>query len=276
MNILISGATGLIGTQLCQKLQHHNLYKVSHSSVDFPFDIANKEKVLKAFKTKIIDVIIHLANPPDWYSQDPSYYLPANIIGTINLIELAKLKQARFIFVSSQTVYGAHHLHRGLTEKTQRRPKGWYGLSKYMAEQYLELFHQLTQLPITIFRPVGIFGNGDTRTLVGKFINLAKTNKPLIIFGHGHTKHHFLHVEDAAEAIVKSLRVSKGLEIFNLGSFQVVSHLKIAQFIAQLKPVPIVHQGKEDSLDFYLNTQHQQRVLGLKPDLFFRIKQELS
>ena len=276
MNILISGATGLIGTQLCQKLKRHNVYKVSRSSVDFPLDIANKDKLLKAFKTKTIDVIIHLANPPDWYSQDPSYYAPVNVIGTLNLIELAKLKQARFIFTSSQTVYGTRHLHQGLTETAETKPIEWYGLSKYMAEQYLELFHRLTRLPVTIFRPVGIFGGADTRTLVGKFINLAKGNKPLIIFGHGQTKHHFLHVEDAAEAIFKSLRVSKGFEVFNLGSFQVVSHLKIAQFISQLKSIPTVHQGREKRLDFYLNTHHQQRVLNLRPDLFLRIKQDLS
>lgn len=276
MNILISGATGLIGAQLCQKLQHHNLYRVSNSSVDFPLDISNKDKVFKTFKTKTIDTIIHLANPPDWHSQNPSYYVPVNIIGTLNLIKLAQLKQARFIFTSSQTVYGARHLHRGLTEKAERKPTGWYGLSKYVAEQYLELFHRLTRLPVTIFRPAGIFGGADTRTLVGKFINLAKRNKPLIIFGHGQSKRHFIHIEDAAEAIIKSLRVRKGLEVFNLGSFQVVSNLKIAQFIGQLKSVPIVHQGREKRLDFYLNTQHQLRLLGLKSDLFFRIKQELS
>lgn len=276
MNILISGATGLVGAQLCQKLQHHNLYKVSNSSVDFPLDISNKDKVLKAFKTKTIDTIIHLANPPDWHSQNPSYYVPVNVTGTLNLIELAKLKQARFIFTSSQTVYGARHLHRGLTEKAETKPTEWYGLSKYVAEQYLELFHRLTGLPVTIFRPAGIFGGADTRTLVSKFINLAKRNKPLIIFGHGQTRRHFIHVEDVVEAIIKSLHMRKGFEVFNLGSFQVVFHLKIAQFISQLKSVPIVHQDREKRLDFYLNTRRQQRLLGLKPNLFLRIKQELT
>lgn len=276
MDILISGASGLVGTQLCQKLQHHNLYKVSRSSVDFPLDISNRDKLLKSFKTKSIDTIIHLANPPDWYSENPNYYVPVNVIGTLNLIELAQLKQARFIFTSSQTVYGAHHLRRGLTEKAEARPTGWYGQSKYMAEQYLKVFHHLTRLPVIIFRPAGIFGGADNRTLVGKFISLSNSNNPLVVFGRGYTKRHFIHVDDVAEAIIKSLHVHKGFEVFNLGSFQVVSNLKIAQFISKLKSVPIIHQGKEKRLDFYLNTQHQLRTLGLKPNLFLRIEQELN
>lgn len=276
MNILVSGATGLIGTQLCQKLKRHNVYSVSNTAADYPINIANQGKLLNAFKAKSIDTIIHLANPPDWDSQDPTYYVPTNIIGTLNLIELAKRKQARFIFTSSQTVYGTRHLRRGLTEKAATKPTEWYGLSKYVAEQYLELFHRLTRIPVTIFRPVGIFGGGDTRTLVGKFINLAKRNKPLIVFGPGQTKRHFIHVEDVVEAIIKSLHLRKGFEICNLGSFQVVSNLKIALFISQIKSIPIVHQGREKRLDFYLNTRHQQSLFGLKPDLFLRIKQELN
>lgn len=276
MNILVSGATGLVGTHLCQKLKRHNIYKVSRAAADYPINIANQGKLHNAFKTKSIDAIIHLANPPDWHSQDPTYYVPTNVVGTLNLIELAKRKQARFIFASSQTVYGARHVRRGLVEETDANPTEWYGLSKFLAEQYLKFHHRLTKLPVVILRPVGIFGDSDTRTLVGKFIHLAKRSKSLIIVGRGQTKRHFIHVEDVAEAIVKALRIQKGIEIFNLGSKQVISNLQLAQSISKFMSVPIVHQGKEIRLDFYLNTKRQQHLLGFKPDLLDRIKQELS
>lgn len=276
MNILITGTTGLVGKNLCDALRRHNLYAVSLTSPDYRVDISDKRQLLSTFKNTPIDTIIHLANPPDWHNSDPNYYLPVNIIGTLNLIELAKVRQASFIFISSQMVYGVRHLRRGLTETSLVKPTDWYGLSKYIAEQYLYLHHQQTRLPVTIFRPVGIFGGQDTRNLLGKFIQLARENQPLIVTGKGLTKRHFIHVSDVTTAITKSLHFHRGIRVFNLGSLQVTSVLKLASYISKLRRVPVIHQGQETRLDFYLNTYGLQRQLHLKPDLFSRINQELS
>lgn len=276
MNILIAGATGLVGRYLCHKLRNHNIYQISHSSVDFSLSIDKRKKLLSAFKSKPIDVIIHLANPPDWNNPKLSYYVPTNVLGTLNLIELAQQKQAQFIFTSSQMIYGAHDTRRSLAEATPPQPTDWYGLSKFIAEQFLSLHHRQTGLPVIILRPVGIFGKGDTRTLLGKFISQAKKNKSITLLGRGLTKRHYIHVDDMVKAIIGSLSIKKGLHVFNLGSSKVVSNLKLAQFISRSLSISIIHRGREIRRDFYVSTRRQQRDLHLKPDLFVRIKQELS
>lgn len=268
MNILITGATGLVGKTLCTALEGHKIYPASSNNT-----FAEMESW---FKRHPLDAIIHLANPPQWNHPSPLYYLPVNIIGTLQLLELARRKKAKFIFTSSQMVYGGKMPKKGFKETDPPHPSTWYGMSKHIAEQYIYAYRQKYQTSAVILRPGGIFGYKDTRTVLGSFIENARLGKNLSFNGMGKSERHFIHVDDVV-MIIKKLLVSRmKLEIFNIASWKHPSIKEIAQYISQLSGVSIKQIGTEIRSDFYLHTTKLTSTLEYKADLFKRIKQELA
>lgn len=276
MNILIAGSSGLVGKQTIKQLNRHQLFCISRYSKDYPINIQQKDRLFMAFKTKSIDAIVHLATPSNWHHPQPQYYFKTNLLGTLNLLELAYKKRAKFIFLSSQMVYGKHIVKQGLKESDPLQPNDWYGVSKLAAEEYILSHARQYHLPITILRPVAIFGSQDTRNVIGKFIQAARQNQPLRLLGQGKSKLHFIHVTDVVCAIKKCLTLNRRLTTINLGSYQVPTIAQLAEYMSKKYDLSIQYHGKETYSRFYLNTTKMQKLLKLKPNLYQRIDQEIK
>ena len=123
MNILITGGTGFIGSNLCKKLLLEgnkitcidNNFTGSIENVkdcldnpNFTFINHNVIEPIQLENISKIDQIYHLACPasPKAYQSDPLFTLKTNIFGTINLLELAKTHNARILLSSTSEIYG--------------------------------------------------------------------------------------------------------------------------------------------------------------------------
>lgn len=217
MKVLVTGATGFIGSQVAEKLldagynvnclirktsnlrwlqnKNFNLVKGSLSNITSLEDAVSD-----------VDFIYHVAGNTSARNLDG--YMQGNCKGTINLIEAA-LKKApnlqRFLYVSSLTANGpAISLNEPTTEDMPMLPITNYGRSKKAAEEALEKYKM--KLPITIVSPPAVYGPRDTEILsIFKIIKMGIA--PYIGFDKKYVS--FVHSDDLARGIIEAAESRK-------------------------------------------------------------------
>ena len=237
--IYITGGVGAIGSNLVRSLLKHSPKKIiivdNLSSGDskylpkdktiefYNIDISNKEKLAPSIPTNT-DYIFHLAahfanqNSVDFPISD----IKTNIIGTVNLLEVAKsLKIKKFINCSSSCLYGNKKSIMSVEDKIYPHETP-YAINKLGAELYTSFYaeyHKVPTISIRIFNTYGPYElGGKYRNVVPNFIEKALKNKPLYITGDGLETRDFTYVDDTCD-LLKLATVSnksKG-EIYNGG-----------------------------------------------------------
>jgi nucleoside-diphosphate-sugar epimerase len=236
--ILVIGGAGYIGSALLPKLLERGyrvrlldmlLYGtqpiqdiIDHSRLELiRGDFRHLEKIIEAMRG--VDAVVHLGA----IVGDPACELDRELTSDVNLFstrtvaEVAKLSGVnRFVFASTCSVYGA--CDEVLDECSQVKPVSHYGRTKLAAEEALSEMADGTFLP-TILRFSTIYGlSGRTRfdLVVNLFAAKAKIDGAITVMG-GDQWRPFVHVDDAAESIVRVLEApldAVGDEIFNVGS----------------------------------------------------------
>ncbi len=163
MKVFITGANGFLGQHLCIYM-HNNKYdvravsrginKISDPEIDYlALDLTDKPSVLAAVASFGPDVIIHTAamSKPDECHTNRDLCLLNNVRVTEFLLEAAKLVSARFIYISTDFIFGEGGPH---PETATAAPLNFYGETKWMAENLVKAsgLHQ------NIVRPVFIYG----------------------------------------------------------------------------------------------------------------------
>jgi nucleoside-diphosphate-sugar epimerase len=179
------------------------------------------EKIIEAVRG--VDAVVHLGA----IVGDPACELDRELTSDVNLFstrtvaDVAKLSGVRrFVFASTCSVYGA--CDELLDEYSQVQPVSHYGNTKLAAENVLREMSDEDFLP-TILRFATIYGlSGRTRfdLVVNLFAAMAKVDGRFTVMG-GEQWRPFVHVDDAAEAIMRVLEAplaAVGNEIFNVGS----------------------------------------------------------
>jgi nucleoside-diphosphate-sugar epimerase len=210
MNILITGATGFIGSLTADVLaaQGHNIRcNIRKSSnlrwlKDKGFDLVDVdfqdlESIKKAVKD--VDMIYHIAGAT--FARDEAEFMQSNRDATRNLIEVAHQEcpnLKRFLFVSSQTVAGpAKSLEQPVTEDMPPNPLTAYGRSKKAAEDEVLKFEDI--MPITIVRSPAVYGPRDT-AILDMYKIVQKGIGPLIGLKPKYIS--LIHGEDLARGII--------------------------------------------------------------------------
>ena len=212
MNVLVTGATGFIGSFVAEKLleKNYNVRCLIRSTSNLRWlegkdyelvegSLSNIDSLETA--TKNVDYIYHIAGNTSAKNLDE--YINGNRNGTINLIEAA-LKNApnlkRFLYVSSQTACGpALSIDKPTTEDSPLNPITDYGYSKKLAEEALKSY--IDKLPFTIVRPPAVYGPRDTEIYsIFKMINSGLCaymgfNKKILSL---------VHVDDLSDGIITS------------------------------------------------------------------------
>jgi len=233
--ILITGGSGFIGSHLVDRLTSngHFVHVIDNRAGDPHFnanegatyynhDISD-DSVIKLIQSIQPDFIFHLAAQIGEKSHLSSVSRDAevNIIGTINILEAAKLCHVRkLIFTSSSSIYGIP-AYLGVDEAHPLCPKTPYGMSKRSAEEYIQLYARLYELPYTILRLSSVYGtrqhmqsDGD---MIAGFIHNYMHKQPVKVFGDGQQTRDFVFIEDVLDVLELSLE--KGTNhIFNIGS----------------------------------------------------------
>lgn len=254
--ILVTGGAGAIGTNLVRDLSKNNLvYVIDNLSSSnkknllkirnikyFFFDISDKKKIFSFLKKNKFKYIFHLAaffanqNSVDFPDKD----LKTNGYGTLYLLEAIKKYNKQFlknfIYTSSSCIYGNQS---NLDEKSKVYDLDTpYAVTKLLGEQYTQYFNKEYGIPSIIFRLFNSFGPheypGRYRNVIPNFINLAKKNLPLKIYGDGKQTRDFNYVGNITDILIKTHNKSfKKCEIFNIGYGKEIKIIDLAKKIKE-------------------------------------------
>jgi UDP-glucose 4-epimerase len=234
--ILITGATGFIGSTLFNHLQNqgHELFVIDNLSFgnkdyitindDFFFeeDIRNKTNIGKIIQNIQPQWVIHLAaiHFIPYCNKHPFESSETNIIGTKNILDACKNVKSieKVFFASTAAVYPI--ANDAYTENSNVSPLDVYGLSKLTGEYLCNEFYLASGIPTIICRFFNAFGPNETNPhLIPAIQDQLNNGIRTIKLGNLEPKRDFIHTSDMSNAVNMLLnKFKEGIDIFNLGS----------------------------------------------------------
>ena len=228
-----------------------------------------------------IDEIFNLACPasPPHYQKDPIFTTKTNVLGTLNMLELAKKNNARILQASTSEVYGDPEMHpqpeayRGNVNPIGIR--SCYDEGKRCAESLFFDYHRMHHLEIKVVRIFNTYGpNMDPADgrVISNFIMQALHNEPITIYGDGTQTRSFCYVDDLIDGIIALMKSPDDIQgPINLGNPDEYNLLELAQRIIELtnskstlvfKPLP-----QDDPYKRKPDITYAQNILLWKPKI---------
>jgi UDP-glucuronate decarboxylase len=238
MRILVTGGAGFIGSHLCERLISEgnevlcldNFFTGRRENIFHLLDNPRFELLRHDVTEPIlleVDQIYNLACPasPVHYQYNPVKTVKTNVMGTINMLGLAKRVRARILQASTSEVYGDPELHPQTEEYWGNvNPIGirsCYDEGKRLAETLMTDYHRQNHVDIRIARIFNTYGPRmleDDGRVVSNFIVQALRGEPLTLYGEGEQTRSFCYVDDLIEGLVRLMNVAGLHEPVNLGN----------------------------------------------------------
>lgn len=251
--ILITGGAGFIGSHLCEKLLNDgndiicldNFYTGSKDNIrhligNNKFELVRHD-IINEYLAEV-DQIYNLACPasPVHYQFNPIKTIKTSVMGTINMLGLAKRCKARILQASTSEVYGDPNIHPQVESYWGNvNPIGirsCYDEGKRCAETLMMDYHRQNNVDIRIARIFNTFGPkmavNDGR-VVSNFIIQALKNEPITVYGDGNQTRSFCYVDDMVEALILLMN-NNYIGPVNLGNPEEFTILDFAKLIIKL------------------------------------------
>ena len=253
MRILVTGATGFIGSRLLERLAEqggHDLFSLQryvtgryvlgadHRVKTIFCDLRDSFAVRSAMREVQPEVVFHLAAvSPVSYSYDhPIEVLDTNLNGTVNLAEsclreIPHFKQ--FLFASTSETYGNSEGPR--SEDTPQFPNSPYSVSKQAAEKYILYMYDAYKFPGTVLRPFNTYGRRDNTHFMVERILVQMLRGDTVKLGDPTPERDLIYVEDHVDAYLSCLNHPKALgQTFNFGTGEKITVGAVAEKLAAL------------------------------------------
>jgi len=254
VRVLVTGGAGFIGSHLCERLlrDRHEVIcldnffsggraNVLHLMANSDFELIRHDTVEPILLE--VDRIFHLACPasPVHYQYNPVKTLKTSVMGTINMLGLAKRVHARILLASTSEVYGDPQEHPQTESYWGHvNPIGvrsCYDEGKRVAECLMMDYHRQNHVDVKIVRIFNTYGPrmavNDGR-VVSNFCVAALRGEELAIFGDGEQTRSFAYVTDLVEALVKMMETDNFVGPVNLGNPDEFTILQLASLAIEL------------------------------------------
>ena len=252
---LVTGAAGFIGARTVEMLIEQGHIITGVDNLNDAYDVRMKEHRLRrlqnlpAFDFHKLDIsdrtaladlpafdgVINLAARAGVRASvaDPWAFVQTNIIGTLNLLELCRVRGIRkFVLASTSSIYGANAPIPTPETADSDHPLQPYAASKKGAEALAHSYHSLYGLDVTIVRYFTVYGPaGRPDMSMFRFTRWISEGQTLQLYGDGEQSRGFTYVDDIARGTIAALR-PLGYEIINLGGHEVVSMNVLIRMLA--------------------------------------------
>jgi len=289
LKYIVTGGAGFIGSNIVKKLvsrgdhvividnlntgNEKNLESVKDKISFFNDSILNLDLLEKL--THDIDGVFHqaaLASVQDSFSK-PEEYHNVNVIGTENILKLAKKNNFKVVYASSSSVYGNPE-KIPIKESDSKNPINPYAETKLKKEKLAKKYSEMGVKVIGL-RYFNVFGKGQSKEYAGVlklFLEKIRDELPLKINGDGSQFRDFVYVEDVADANIMSMDSNVNHEFFNVGTNTSITILDLAKTIIKssgLHIEPIFGPAlKGDVQRTVANIDLIQDKIGWKPTIF--------
>jgi len=253
MRILVTGGAGFIGSHLIDRLmeQGHevicldNYYTGRKRNLErwlsHPYFEMLRHDITEPIRLEV-DQVYHLACPasPIHYQFNPVKTIKTNVIGTLNMLGLAKRVKARFLLASTSEVYGDPEVHpqpedyRGNVNPIGIR--ACYDEGKRVAETLAFDYHRDNGVDIRVARIFNTYGprmREDDGRVVSNFVAQALRGTPLTVYGDGSQTRSFCYVSDLVEGLMRLMNGDHTGPI-NLGNPGEYTILQLAEAVRDL------------------------------------------
>jgi len=291
MNILVTGGAGFIGSHLCDYLikNNHivicldNFFTGKKENIFHLMDNNNfqliEHDIIKPIDIQI-DQIYNLACPasPVHYQHDPVRTIKTSIIGSINMLELAKKYNASILQASTSEVYGDPKIHPQKESYWGNvnpiGPRSCYDEGKRAAETLFFDYNRQYSLDIRIVRIFNTYGTNMTLNdgrVVSNFIIQALKNDPITIYGDGSQTRSFCYISDLVKGLYLMMNQRKTIGPVNLGNPTELKIIDLAKKIVSLAKSNSIITEKElpqdDPLQRKPDITLAKKVFKWKPEV---------
>jgi len=253
--ILVTGGSGFVGSHLCEKLLNEgnevlcldnyftgNKKNISHLIENPNFELIRHD-IIRPYYAEV-DEIFNLACPasPPNYQFNPIKTMKTSVMGSINMLGLAKRVNAKILQASTSEVYGDPEVHP--------QPESYWGNvnpigirscydeGKRCAETLFMDYHKQNGVIIKIIRIFNTYGprmNPNDGRVVSNFIVQALQNKDITVYGKGNQTRSFQYVDDLIEGMCRTMNSDDSfLGPVNIGNPSEFTILELAKKIIEI------------------------------------------
>jgi UDP-glucuronate decarboxylase len=248
--ILVTGGAGFIGSHLCERLLNEgnevicldNYFTGSKTNVihllENPYFEIIRHDVTMPFFIEV-DEIYNLACPasPIHYQYNPIKTIKTSVMGSVNMLGLAKRIKAKILQASTSEVYGDPKIHPQPEEYWGNvNPIGsrsCYDEGKRCAESLFINYHKQNNVRVKIVRIFNTYGpnmHPNDGRVISNFIVQALHNKNISIYGDGNQTRSFQYIDDLVEALIRMMNTDDNMigpvNIGNHGEYKIIELAK--------------------------------------------------